>query len=120
KVYTTRVKLNSDFAALWPGMTAQAEILIAKRENVLTLPIGAILSHDGKHRVFVQKAGGNVELRDVELGISNGKLVEIARGLESNETVVLNPLELLSGSLEYRKGFAPAEQRARSKEPSVR
>jgi RNA polymerase sigma factor (sigma-70 family) len=120
KVYTTRVKLNSDFAALRPGMTAQAEILIAKRENVLTLPIGAILSYDARHRVFVQKAGGNLELRDVELGISNGKLVEITKGLEPNETVALNPLALLSGSLESPKASGAAERKARRREPSVR
>jgi RNA polymerase sigma factor (sigma-70 family) len=119
KVYTTKVALNSDVAGLRPGMSARAEILIAKRENVIALPIGAILSYDTKHRVVVQKADGNLELREVELGISNDKLVEVAKGLESNETVVLNPLELLSGSVENRKGSAPAEQKARSRAPSA-
>jgi RND family efflux transporter MFP subunit len=120
KVYTTKVMLNSDFAGLRPGMTARAEILIAKRENVLTLPVGAILSYDAKHHVFVQKAGGNVELRDVELGISNDKLVEITKGLERNETVVLNPIALLTGSLESPKASNSAERKARRREPSVR
>ena len=36
KVYTTKVKINNDFPGLRPGMSARAEILIAKRENVLS------------------------------------------------------------------------------------
>ena len=113
KVYTTKVRINNDAPGLRPGMSAQAEIQIAKRENVLSVPVESILSYDGKHHVAVRKPDGMVELRSVTLGISNGKLVEITQGLESGESVVMNPVAFMSGQLEDQKQRRSAERKAR-------
>jgi RND family efflux transporter MFP subunit len=108
KVYTTRVKINNDVPGLRPGMSARAEFLIAKRENVLSMPVESILSYDGKDHVSVRKPDGTLELREVSLGVSDGKRVEITQGIESGETVVLNPLVYLSGKVPNQSPTSPA------------
>jgi HlyD family secretion protein len=91
KVYTTKVKINNDFPALRPGMSADAEILIAKLENVLKLPVEAILTDNEHFRVAVRKPDGAIEIRRVELGLSDEKVVEVKKGLSIGESVVLDP-----------------------------
>ena len=116
KLYTTRVRINKDAPELMPGMGAQAEIQIAKRENVLSVPVDSVLSYDDKYHVAVRKPDGVVELRNVTLGISDGEFVEITRGLESGEFVVVKPVAFMSGRLEYQSPANRAEQKAQRKE----
>ena len=81
KVYTTKVKINNDVPGLRPGMSARAEIQIAKRDNVLSVPVDVDPFLRGQSTMWrCGKPGGMVELREVSLGLSNGKLVEITQG----------------------------------------
>ena len=43
KVYSTLIKVEQSFGNFRPGMTAGAEILISERDQVLTVPIKAVL-----------------------------------------------------------------------------
>src|SRR5262249_3801628 len=74
KVYSTRVKIDKGPAGLRPGMTAQVEIVVAERDNVLRVPAEAVLRYDDKDHLAVKKPDGTFERREVVLGISNGKL----------------------------------------------
>lgn len=95
KVYTTKVRIDDGIPGLRPGMTARVELLLANRENVLTVPVESVASYDEKDHLAVRKPGGGIELREVKLGLSNGKLVEVTQGIESGEKVVLNPVEFM-------------------------
>ena len=95
KVYTTHVTIEKGLPGLRPGMSAQVEILVTELENVLSVPVQAILQYGNKDHVSVRTADGYV-WRDVTLGISNDKLVEVKKGLKSGETVALNPIALMS------------------------
>jgi hypothetical protein len=97
-------------------MSALAEIQIAKRENVLCVPVESILSFDGKQHVSVRKPDGMLELRNVILGISDGKQVEITRGLKSGESILMNPVAFMSGQRDDQKPTNPAERKARRKQ----
>ncbi len=94
--YTTMVEIEKGPAGLRPGMTAQADILIKELDHVLSVPVEAVLEYDGKDRVAVKKPDGGIEWRVVTLGATNGKFVEVKQGLDSGESVVLNPITLLS------------------------
>ena len=59
-------------------MTAQVEILV-DRENVLTVPVLAILEFNGKDHV-TKKVDDRFVQTEVELGVSNEKYVEILKG----------------------------------------
>ena len=108
RVYTTMVRVDKSLAGLRPGMTARVDILIRKLDNVLSVPVQAVLSYDGKDQLAVKKPGGGFEWRDVTLGISNTKEVEVKEGIRSGESVIVNPVALMSED----------EKRAKSNPPS--
>jgi HlyD family secretion protein len=95
------VKLDNVPAGLKPGMSAEVEIAMPRRENVLAIPSEAILIDHGYDICFVVHEDW-LERRQVKLGNTTSDLVEVTQGLEAGEEVVLNPqpddpdLELLS------------------------
>jgi HlyD family secretion protein len=65
--------------------------------------IGTISMGANRH-CFVIGADGQPELRDVAVGMSNQRLVEIKSGLKVGDQVVLNPMSLLSEDSEMKQG----------------
>ncbi|AGA28963.1 hypothetical protein Sinac_4800 [Singulisphaera acidiphila DSM 18658] len=104
KVYTTHVAIDKGLPGLRPGMTAQVDILVAQIENVLSVPVVAILEYQGKDHLAVKRADGTYDWRTVTVGTSNDKLVEIREGLKSGDRVALSPLLLMSEE-EKREAF---------------
>ncbi len=95
KVYTTRVTIKDGLKGLRPGMSAQVEILVTELDNVLCVPVQAIIEYGGKDHVAVKTQNG-YERRVISLGISNDKLVEVTKGLKTGDQVALNPVALMS------------------------
>jgi HlyD family secretion protein len=77
--------VNTDGQVLLPGYSADVEIILVTRENVLRVPTQIIL--DGM-RVFVLD-GTLLAEREIETGISSWEFVEVLSGLEEGELVVL-------------------------------
>ena len=77
----------ADFADLLPGYSADAEVIIATRENVLRVPSEAVL--EGK---FVYVLVGNaLQKREVKTGLLNWDFTEIVSGVKAGEQVVITP-----------------------------
>lgn len=95
KVYTTQVTIDKANTALRPGMTAQVEILIKEIDDVLAVPVQAILQVGGKDTVFV-KEGTGWKRTEVTLGDTNDQLIELTKGLKDGDEVALAPVNLLS------------------------
>ncbi|WP_425414597.1 efflux RND transporter periplasmic adaptor subunit [Paenibacillus harenae] len=71
------------------GHSAELVIELQNRENVIVLPRSAIRSYMG--RSYVQIADGDRRKEvDVELGLTTATEVEIVRGLEEGQKVILN------------------------------
>jgi RND family efflux transporter MFP subunit len=87
---TMRVEVELDNASgrLLPGMFCHALIEVAQREDAMTLP-GATIRTAGKQDFVFVVEGGRVARRDVQLGMDNGILVEVASGLSGDEQVVV-------------------------------
>jgi len=77
---------NSAGGELLPGYSADVEVILATRENVLRIPTQVIL--DGS-RVFVFE-GDTLHERSIQTGISNWEYTEIVDGLTDGEFVVLS------------------------------
>src|SRR5262249_50213533 len=86
KVYTTLVTIEKGLSGLRPGMSANVEILITELEDVLSVPVQSILQYGGKDHLAIRTENGYV-WRDVKLGISNDKHVEVKEGLKAGEVV---------------------------------
>ncbi len=103
KLYTTHVTIEKGLPGLRPGMTAQVEILVTELENVLSVPVQAVLQFKGKDHVAVKKENG-FEWREVALGLANDKLIELKKGITPGMVVALNPIALMSEQ-EKRENF---------------
>lgn len=114
KVYTTHVSIDKSLPGLRPGMTAQVEILVAELEKVLSVPAQALLEYKDKDHLAVKGAQGYA-FRDVTVGTTNDKLVEIKKGLVSGDVVALNPVALMSEE-EKREAFGSASKDASKKD----
>jgi Cu(I)/Ag(I) efflux system membrane fusion protein len=86
---TTRVRLdiaNADFK-LRPGMFVNAELAMSMGE-ALVLPASAVMPTGTHSYVFLDKGGGKLEPRLVELGARYGEAYEIKSGLAEGDRVV--------------------------------
>ena len=73
-----------------PGISAKVEIVIEELTNVLTVPIQAVTTVDGKQLCY-RNDGGDLEPLEVEVGKFNTKYIEIRSGLEEDQQIILNP-----------------------------
>ncbi|MDB4945802.1 MAG: Cobalt/zinc/cadmium efflux transporter [Labilithrix sp.] len=95
-VLDARIVLPNEDGALKPGMTASARIMGGAGGDggapvaALVVPRHAIQTIDGSPYVFVERQPGRYEMRPVERGAELDDDVEIARGLEAGETVVVD------------------------------
>lgn len=76
-----------------PGMSAEVEVIIARYEDVLTIPVVAVVETGEGHFCWVKTAGG-AQQRTLVLGDSNGIFTVVEKGLQEGDEVVLNPLAL--------------------------
>lgn len=114
KVYTTHVAIEKGLAGLRPGMTAQVEILVTQLDDVLSVPVTAVLQFKNKDHLAVKSATG-FDWRDVTLGISNDRLVEVKSGLKSGDLVALNAIALMTEE-EKREAFGASSKDAGKKD----
>lgn len=84
------VKLEDPIPGLRPGMTAQVEVEMPRREAVLAVPSEAVTSDDGEDICFVLH-GEDLERRPVKLGRVTREMTEVTQGLREGEQVVLTP-----------------------------
>ena len=87
-VYGTDVTIDLPSPAVKPGMTGTANVVIASRQGVLTIPNLAIRSASGRRYVQVLKDGEAVDT-DVTFGIANDTITEVTSGLAEGDLVVL-------------------------------
>lgn len=94
------IVLKGDLRALTPGMNAEVKLL-GKTPAFLTLPVTAVLIKDGKRRiVYVERADGRFEAREVRTGTSTAGRVTILEGLAPGERVVVKGALLLDSAAE--------------------
>ncbi|MFW5867085.1 MAG: efflux RND transporter periplasmic adaptor subunit [Armatimonadota bacterium] len=88
--FPVRIRVLDLHRELRPGMTVDANIITAEREDVLLVPDAAVDRSGGKTTVQVLPRGSEEpETRDVEVGVTDYMQTVIVSGLEEGETVVL-------------------------------
>jgi len=91
--FRVRVRLEGDTAVLRPGLTCDAEILVAERANVLTVPLQAVVQRGADTGVFVV-ANGTVTFTKVTTGVIGGLSIEVD-GVPEGASVVSGPFQAL-------------------------
>jgi HlyD family secretion protein len=60
------------------------------------VPVESVVRYGNKDHVAVKKSDGGIEWREVALGQSNDRFVQVKQGINSGVIVVVKPLPLLS------------------------
>jgi HlyD family secretion protein len=94
KVYATTVSIDEQVGHLKPGMTAVVEIQVDHLRDITSIPIQAVVQRGQDNWCFVEQ-GQAVERREIALGRTNDKFVEITSGVNEGDRVVLNPLAVM-------------------------
>jgi multidrug efflux pump subunit AcrA (membrane-fusion protein) len=90
KTYQVRIELDTTSDEIKAGLFAHTAIDILQRRDTLFVPKGAVLSHNGRQILFVLRADGTVEEREVKIGLMNDETEEILAGLADGDVVVVS------------------------------
>jgi RND family efflux transporter MFP subunit len=94
----TEIDVPNANLTLVPGMYADVKIRLQHRQNVLCIPIVAIVRGDGKPYVLAIGANNHIEKREIALGVEDARRAEVLSGLREGEFVVAaNQAEFKSG-----------------------
>ncbi|ASU86102.1 peptidase M23 [Nocardiopsis gilva YIM 90087] len=85
-------RVPSDFK-VFPGVRGKMSVITGKAKNALIVPVTAVRGSAEKGEVIVVGSDGSQEVREVELGISDGTSVEVTKGLTVDDQV-LDPVPL--------------------------
>jgi HlyD family secretion protein len=88
--YDAEVHISRDVEGLEAGMPVEAMIVIEKLQDVLYVPLQAVV-REGKQDVVYVANGGGIERRVVTLGRNDNTNVHIVAGLEAGQEVSLHP-----------------------------
>ncbi|MCL4396228.1 MAG: RND transporter, partial [Chloroflexi bacterium] len=80
---------TDDDGSIKPGMTANVEIEVERRDNALLVPTRAIRTVSNQKVVTVQANGQTITTK-VTTGLSNDTSIEVTDGLKDGDVVVLN------------------------------
>jgi len=84
----TEVDVENKDLSLTPGMYANTQLLLAHHDNVLTIPVQAVVQSDNQAGVLIIDRQNRVQMRAVRLGIQSSSRVEVLNGLSEGEQVI--------------------------------
>ena len=99
--YDTIVQLPS-VPGLTPGMSAEVEVIMARYEDVLTIPVAAVIETKDGDFCWVQTVEGT-QRRSLKLGDTNDVHTLVKAGLKEGDVVMLNPLAVAERQTEEQK-----------------
>ncbi len=73
---------------LLAGVFATVKLTAQTRENVMTIPVYAIVMRDDQKTVYVVKEDGTVRRQVLDIGYTDDKIAEVLSGLNGDEEIV--------------------------------
>lgn len=94
KEYKATIRIlpdSGDITKLKPGLTAEIEIRIDQRPDVLQVPVQSVITIGEQRYIFILMPDGRTERREVKIGQASDTMIEVISGIEAGEEVILNP-----------------------------
>ena len=82
--------LDRPSGQLIPGSGVSVEVIVDRREDVLSVPLNAVFSEGDRHYVWVSNSLGSPQRKEVDLGLQNLTFTEILSGLDEGDRVLLS------------------------------
>lgn len=89
----TEVDVENKDLSIDPGMYANTQLQLSHAENVLTIPVEALVFRDNQDMVYALDSQNRVHPRAVETGLRGSRLAEIKSGLAEGERVIVGGQE---------------------------
>lgn len=87
--YNVTIQLIGDTAQVYEGMTGSATLITRQQKDVLYVTNRTIYEKDGQSYVKVKNEDDSIEEVAVTTGFSDGRNVEITKGLTEGQTVLI-------------------------------
>jgi multidrug efflux pump subunit AcrA (membrane-fusion protein) len=84
-----RVEVQNPDKRMIPDLSASADVLLGRADNVLVIPASALAREGGRDVAYVKGAQG-FERRELKIGLHNGTHAEVVEGLKEGELVRVN------------------------------
>ncbi len=91
RTLTIRARVKGDESGLVPGGFARVKLAFAPDPNALMIPTQAIIPQARGKKVYIYR-GGTARFVDVETGVRDSANIEVTKGLEKGDTVILTGL----------------------------
>jgi HlyD family secretion protein len=88
RVYKVEVEVDGDLTGLRPQMSCAIEIVVTDLADATYVPVQSVFRRSGKPVCYVVQ-GADAIAREVELGLSNERNVEIKNGVTAGESVLM-------------------------------
>ena len=102
RTLTVEAEIENGSGVLKPGQFATVRILQSRAAPATLVPARAVRTDSGVSRVFVIK-DGKAQERQVQLGQTEGDLIEIKSGVAENEIVATSNVEQLSDGMAVKQ-----------------
>jgi RND family efflux transporter MFP subunit len=89
----TEIDVQNKDLSISPGMYANTMLRLEHVENVVTVPIEALVLNGRQRMVYVLDASNHVHVRPIQVGIEGNKLAEITSGLNPGDRVIVGGQE---------------------------
>ena len=111
---TGTIALKGKFAnpdeALWPGEFVDVRLIIATRNDAVTVPAQTVMAGPNGDYVYVIGPDATVQRRAVQVASRQDGLAVIAKGLAAGEQVVVDGQYRLANNVKVRIETGPAPQ----------
>ena len=84
----TEIDVENKDLSLSPGMYANATLELERKDNVLTIPVQAVVKNGNEASVLVIDSQNRVESRAVQVGLQGSSLAEVKSGLSEGDRVI--------------------------------
>jgi Cu(I)/Ag(I) efflux system membrane fusion protein len=100
-----RFRFNNPDGILKPNMYASIDIFAEPKQNVLSIPLEALIQSSQGNHVIVKLGDGQFQSRAVNTGIESGNRIEIISGLKAGEIVVNSGQFLIDSETNLKAGL---------------
>jgi RND family efflux transporter MFP subunit len=111
----TEVQLDNPGGILMPGMYAQVDLSIPRKDPPLVIPGDTLVMRSDGPQVAVVDAQGTVHYTKIQLGRDFGTRLEVLSGLEEGQQLAVNPGDFVRDGVKV-KPIVPAKPTAGKKQ----
>jgi HlyD family secretion protein len=88
KVFKVIIQLDNTHESLKPAMNSNNDIVLAKLENVISIPLISVFKENGTKYVYLKTPEGSIK-QNIKTGLENEESVLVEEGLKEGDKVLL-------------------------------